>query len=126
MLSQLFALGVVAATVSRTAAQDAVPDPMPESAIAEGAPFNGTSNPVFTWPGTEYQPPGPGKECEPYYNAEVANAVGSFPAIWEAATILAGDTNAEAKWAAIQPSVPDIAPKARIGIHLVYNLAYTT
>ena len=44
MLSQLFALGVVAATVSRTTAQDAVPDPMPESAIAEGAPFNGASN----------------------------------------------------------------------------------
>lgn len=41
MLSQLLAMGVVAASVSRAVAQDAVPDPMPESAVAEGAPFNG-------------------------------------------------------------------------------------
>ncbi len=63
MLSQLFALGVVAATISRTAAQDAVPDPMPESAIAEGAPFNGTSNAVLIGPALSISHQVPGRSA---------------------------------------------------------------
>lgn len=39
--------------------------------------------------------------------------------MWEAATILPGDTNAEAKWAAIQPNVPDISPKVRTDVLLL-------
>ncbi|KAF8180829.1 carbohydrate esterase family 4 protein, partial [Pholiota molesta] len=51
------------------------------------------------------------KECEAYYHAPVANALASFPPIWGPATLLEGDANAQAKWAAIQPHVPDIQPK---------------
>ncbi|PPQ75102.1 hypothetical protein CVT26_008136 [Gymnopilus dilepis] len=51
------------------------------------------------------------KECEPYHHAAIADALGSFPSIWQAASIVPGDSNAEAKWASIQPNVPDISPK---------------
>ncbi|KAF8900822.1 carbohydrate esterase family 4 protein [Gymnopilus junonius] len=54
------------------------------------------------------------KECEPYHHAEIADALGSFPPIWQAASIVSGDSNAEAKWASIQPNVPDIPPKGNL------------
>jgi len=48
----------------------------------------------------------------PYFDAVVANAVASFPNVWERATILPGDINARARFDAIRPSIPpEIGPK---------------
>lgn len=41
----------------------------------------------------------------------MTNAISQFPPIWEIATIVDNDATAAAKWASIQPNVPDIAPK---------------
>ncbi|KIM44023.1 carbohydrate esterase family 4 protein [Hebeloma cylindrosporum] len=56
----------------------------------------------------------PNLECQPYLYEPVASALASFPGIWSGATIVDGDTNALAKWAAIQPNVPDIPPKGTL------------
>ncbi|KAF8962880.1 hypothetical protein BDZ97DRAFT_1905073 [Flammula alnicola] len=93
MLPAVLTLGVVAFSTSRVAAQDST-----ESTL-------GAADPSL---------PGPGKPCEPYYYAPIASAIASFPPIWGAATILPEDNNAMAKWASIQPNVPDIAPKGTL------------
>ncbi|KAJ2919081.1 hypothetical protein MD484_g1302, partial [Candolleomyces efflorescens] len=50
-------------------------------------------------------------ECTPYYYAPVNSRLSSFPTIWQPASILHGDINAEAKWDSIKRTVPDIPPK---------------
>lgn len=52
-------------------------------------------------------------QCNPYYYAPVNSQLSSFPNIWEPASILQGDTNAEAKWDSMKGSVPNIPPKVR-------------
>ncbi|KAF6754809.1 carbohydrate esterase family 4 protein [Ephemerocybe angulata] len=49
--------------------------------------------------------------CKPYYYGPVNTQLSSFPTIWEPATILHGDTNAESKWDSIKANVPKIPPK---------------
>ena len=54
------------------------------------------------------------QECTAYYYAPSATAVqaGKFPTIWQNATILPNDSDAQALWAKIEPSVPtNIQPK---------------
>ncbi|VDB96845.1 unnamed protein product [Peniophora sp. CBMAI 1063] len=54
------------------------------------------------------------QECTAYYYAPSATAVqgGKFPTIWQNASILPSDTEAQAVWAKIEPSVPtNIQPK---------------
>jgi len=53
----------------------------------------------------------PNLECQPYFYGPTASALASFPGIWSSAAIVEGDNNALAKWASIQPNVPDIPPK---------------
>ncbi|KAK0190104.1 carbohydrate esterase family 4 protein [Armillaria mellea] len=47
-----------------------------------------------------------GEECTPYYYQPVASQISSFPPIWQPATILSGDTTAQAKWQSISGSIP--------------------
>ena len=46
----------------------------------------------------------------------MTNAISQFPPIWEIATIVDNDATAAAKWASIQPNIPDIAPKVRFNV----------
>ncbi|KAK0201236.1 carbohydrate esterase family 4 protein [Desarmillaria ectypa] len=46
------------------------------------------------------------EECTPYYYAPSASHISSFPPIWQVATILSGDTVAQAKWQSISSSIP--------------------
>ncbi|KAG9312594.1 carbohydrate esterase family 4 protein [Chiua virens] len=52
------------------------------------------------------------QECIPYYYAPVGQAVsaGKFPPVWTPATIIANDTNAQAKYQSIQSQIPNISP----------------
>ena len=51
-------------------------------------------------------------DCVPYYYPPVGDAIHSFPPIWQPASILPDDTNAQAKWEDIEPNVPtSIQPK---------------
>jgi len=52
----------------------------------------------------------PVEECTPYSYAPVFNNKGSFPPIWEPATIVSGDTNAIQKFAEINSSIPTNIP----------------
>ncbi|KAF9475036.1 glycoside hydrolase/deacetylase [Pholiota conissans] len=101
MLRRFLTLGVVTVSLSRVVAQtqDApMPDLTQDAAAGDsGAVQDGTSS--------------VGDECDVYYYEPVANALASFPNIWDQATILSEDTNALAKWASIQPNVPDISTK---------------
>jgi len=49
-------------------------------------------------------------ECTVYYYAPVATQLGSFPTIWQPATLLANDTAGQAKWKSIQGSIPTNIP----------------
>lgn len=49
-------------------------------------------------------------ECTAYYYAPVATHLGSFPPIWQPATLLANDTAGQAKWKSIQSSIPTNIP----------------
>ncbi|KJA22623.1 carbohydrate esterase family 4 protein [Hypholoma sublateritium FD-334 SS-4] len=64
---------------------------------------------VLTW----YVPPAldPNAECTGYGYGPVTNALSQFPTILEIASILPNDGAAVDKWASIQSSVPNIAPK---------------
>ena len=53
----------------------------------------------------------PNAECSPYGYPPVSSVISSFPPIWQIASILPSDTNAQTKWAGIQPSVPNIPTK---------------
>jgi hypothetical protein len=46
------------------------------------------------------------EECTPYYYAPSATQIHNFPTIWQPASILPNDTEAQQAWAAIQPQVP--------------------
>ncbi|KAJ3716638.1 putative chitin deacetylase [Lentinula raphanica] len=48
----------------------------------------------------------PVEECTAYYYAPVSNALDGFPTIWQPATILSNDTEAQSIWANISQSVP--------------------
>ncbi|KAJ3752394.1 carbohydrate esterase family 4 protein [Lentinula raphanica] len=48
----------------------------------------------------------PDQECSPYGYPPVGNQLGSFPPIWEAASILQNDSAAQAKWNSISGSIP--------------------
>ncbi|KAF8174268.1 carbohydrate esterase family 4 protein [Pholiota molesta] len=56
----------------------------------------------------------PSEECTSYGYTPVTNALPNFPTIGSPATIVPGDTAAMAKWASIQGSVPNIAPKGTV------------
>ncbi len=64
---------------------------------------------VLTW----YVPPAldPNAECTGYGYGPVTNALSQFPTILQIASILPNDGAALDKWASIQSSVPNIAPK---------------
>ncbi|KAF9039217.1 carbohydrate esterase family 4 protein [Panaeolus papilionaceus] len=66
--------------------------------------------PDSNMPDASIPPPGE-KACAGYYYAPVANAIASFPIIWQPATILPSDTNAQTKWNSIKQSIPDIEPR---------------
>ncbi|KAK0231770.1 carbohydrate esterase family 4 protein [Armillaria nabsnona] len=46
------------------------------------------------------------EECTVYYFEPVASQIKSFPPIWQPATIVSGDTVAQAKWQSISGSIP--------------------
>ncbi|KAJ3980514.1 carbohydrate esterase family 4 protein [Lentinula detonsa] len=48
----------------------------------------------------------PNEECSPYSYPPVDNQLSSFPAIWEAASILPNDSTAQGKWNSISASIP--------------------
>ncbi|KAJ7211160.1 carbohydrate esterase family 4 protein [Mycena pura] len=59
----------------------------------------------------------PNQECAPYSYPPVAAALTQFPPIWEpCAGILPGDSAGQAKFAAMNASVPQIAPKGLLGV----------
>lgn len=60
----------------------------------------------------EAQISNPAEECIPYYYAPVGQAVAAkkFPPVWTVATIVSGDTNAQAKYQSIQSQIPNITP----------------
>ncbi|KAL4071907.1 carbohydrate esterase family 4 protein [Scleroderma citrinum] len=60
---------------------------------------------------SEAQISDPSLECTAYSYAPVTNARSSFPTVWTVADILTSDTNAQAKFNAISPGIPNIAPK---------------
>jgi hypothetical protein len=49
----------------------------------------------------------------PYIYPPVSSSLASFPPIWQTASILPNDTNAKSKWAAVQPTLPNIPTKVR-------------
>ena len=51
------------------------------------------------------------EECTPYYYAPSADQRYNFPTIWEPASILSNDTEAQAKYQSIQSAIPNIPPK---------------
>lgn len=53
----------------------------------------------------------PNVECSAYSYPPVSSRISSFPPIWQIASILPSDTNAQSKWAGIQPNVPNIPTK---------------
>ncbi|KAJ7615504.1 carbohydrate esterase family 4 protein [Roridomyces roridus] len=57
----------------------------------------------------------PSTECQPYTYPPVAQAMSSFPDIWEyAAKILPGDAAGHTKYASFNASIPKIAPKGTL------------
>jgi hypothetical protein len=58
----------------------------------------------------EAQITNPNVECAVYYYAPVATQLGSFPPIWQPATLLANDTAGQAKWKSIEGSIPTNIP----------------
>jgi hypothetical protein len=70
-------------------------------------------------------PTDPNVECQPYLYPPVASSLASFPGIWSGATIVEGDNNALAKWASIQPNVPDIPPKVDSLLFQHLSLAFS-
>jgi len=67
----------------------------------------------------------PNLECTPYYYAPSGQFVNTFPPIWQPATLLANDTEGQALWAKISPSIPtNILPKGQLNgstINVTYN-----
>lgn len=53
----------------------------------------------------------PNAECVAYNYPPVSSRIAQFPPVWQIASILPSDTDAQTMWAGIQPSVPNIAPK---------------
>ncbi|KAK0449048.1 carbohydrate esterase family 4 protein [Desarmillaria tabescens] len=49
------------------------------------------------------------EECTAYYYEPSASHISSFPPIWQPASILSGDTVAQAKWQSISGSIPNIS-----------------
>jgi len=52
----------------------------------------------------------PNQECTAYYYAPTATQMGSFPPIWQPATLLANDSAGQAKWNSIKSSIPTNIP----------------
>ena len=50
-------------------------------------------------------------ECVPYEEDLVESNLSSFPPIWEKASIIDGDRDAQATFAAIKGNIPDISVK---------------
>ncbi|KAI6001875.1 carbohydrate esterase family 4 protein [Pisolithus albus] len=53
----------------------------------------------------------PSVECTPYQYPPVTNARNSFPPSWTVATIISGDSEAQAKYQDIESLIPNIPPK---------------
>ena len=64
----------------------------------------------------------PNLECTPYYYAPSGQFVNDFPTVWQPATLLAKDTEGQALWAKIEPSIPtNIQPKRQLGRSTDYD-----
>ncbi|KAI6144177.1 carbohydrate esterase family 4 protein [Pisolithus tinctorius] len=63
----------------------------------------------------------PNIECTPYQYPPVGNAKNNFPLSWTAATILSGDSDAQAKYQSIESLIPNIPPKGTQPQSLVGN-----
>ncbi|KDR66886.1 hypothetical protein GALMADRAFT_161844 [Galerina marginata CBS 339.88] len=122
-LQTIFALGVVALSVLSVEAQQTTPGRTTEAGeasikgelkflVISQSPFPSANRVKYNCGliTRAY----PKKECEPYNFQPVTDALASFPIIWQPATIVPEDSNAQAKWAAIQPSVPNIPPKGTL------------
>ncbi|KAH8986775.1 chitin deacetylase [Lactarius hatsudake] len=74
---------------------------------------------------SEAQISDPNLECTPYYYAPSGQFVNTFPPIWQPATLLANDTDGQALWAKIAPSIPtNILPKGQLNgstINVTYD-----
>ncbi|KAI6014584.1 carbohydrate esterase family 4 protein [Pisolithus microcarpus 441] len=53
----------------------------------------------------------PSVECTPYQYPPVTNARNNFPPSWTVATVISGDSEAQAKYQDIESSIPNIPPK---------------
>lgn len=65
----------------------------------------------------------PSVECTGYFYAPVSNQLSSFPIVSQPAQILPGDATAQAKWASISGSVPNIAPRVPLNMKFVNDFA---
>jgi hypothetical protein len=79
---------------------------------------------------SEAQITDPNVECSVYSYAPVASVISTqYPPIWQPASVLASDTAAQAIWANISGSIPNIAPKGQLNgstINETYNAATDT
>ncbi|KAN0137536.1 glycoside hydrolase/deacetylase [Lactarius tabidus] len=76
---------------------------------------------------SEAQISDPNLECTVYSYAPVAQVISTqFPPIWQPASVLASDSQAQSMWANISGSIPNIAPKGQLNgstINETYNAA---
>ncbi|KAI6024228.1 carbohydrate esterase family 4 protein [Pisolithus marmoratus] len=63
----------------------------------------------------------PNVECTPYQYPPVGSAKNNFPSSWTVATIISGDSEAQAKYQSIESLIPDIPPKGTQPESLVGN-----
>lgn len=56
----------------------------------------------------------PQQQCTAYSYQPVLDAISQFPPIWQPATIVKGDTEAQSLWDRISPNIPQIAPKGTL------------
>lgn len=68
----------------------------------------------------------PTTECTAFFYAPVSNALSQFPTVWQSATIVSGDSDANALWAQIEPTVPTGIPTHGDRTSSLLNLTYDT
>ncbi len=68
----------------------------------------------------------PNAECTVYSYPPVAQNIHNFPTIWQPATLLANDSDAQAQWQKIASGIPNIPPKGQLNgstINVTYDSA---
>jgi len=65
----------------------------------------------------------PTQECTAYYYQPSASQLYNFPTIWQPASILSNDTDAQAKYQSIQSAIPNIQPKGTQPASLMGNFS---